>query len=89
MQFTITLNHLIILIICGSMLAIAIYAFQAYKKISTTLSAIVLTVSPFQDRVNSIAERMETVTLNMQYLNSIWTEWKGRDQCCSRQKEFT
>lgn len=81
MQFTITLNHLIILIICGSMLAIAFYAFQAYKKISKSLSAIILNVSPFQDHVNSITERMETVTLNMQYLNSIWTEWKGRDKC--------
>lgn len=86
MQFTITLNHLIILIICGSILTIALFAFQAYKKISKALSAIILTVSPFQDRVNSIAERLEIVTLNMQYLNSIWAEWKGRDECCSRQK---
>jgi hypothetical protein len=31
---------------------------------------------------------LETITLNMQYLNSIWTEWTGRDKCCLQHKEF-
>jgi uncharacterized protein YoxC len=72
----------------GFMLAIVLYVLQIYKKISKELSAMSSTISPFQNRVTSIAEQLETITLNMQYLNSIWTEWTGRDKCCLQHKEF-
>lgn len=88
MQVTITLNHLIILIVCGSILAIVLYIFGVYKKISKELSSIASTISPFQDRITSIAERLEIITHNRQYLSSIWFERTGRDKCCSRHKEL-
>lgn len=87
MQITITLNHLIMLVICGFMLAIVLYVLAVYRKINKELSTITSTISPFQDRVTSIAEQLETITLNMQHLSSIWTEWTGSDKCCSRHKE--
>ena len=86
MQVIITLNHLIILIICGFMLAIVLYILRAYKKINKELSAITATISPFQDRAAAIAERVDTIKLNIQYLRSIWSERTGRDKCCSRHK---
>jgi len=89
MQVTITLNHLIILIMSGFMLAIVLYVLQICKKIGKDLSAISSTISPFQNRVTSIAERLEIITLNMQYLSSIWTEWTGTDKCCSQHKDLT
>ena len=87
MQVTITLNHLIILMVLGLLLAIILYILGIYKKISKEISAIASAISPFQTRVTSIAERLETITLNMQYLSSIWFERTGRDKCCSRHKE--
>jgi uncharacterized protein YoxC len=70
----------------GFMLAIVLYVLQIYKKISKELSAITSTISPFQGRVTAIAEQLETITLNMQYLNSIWIEWTKRDKCCSQHR---
>jgi hypothetical protein len=32
---------------------------------------------------------LEIITLNMQYLSSIWTEWTGTDKCCSQHKDLT
>lgn len=88
MQVTITLNTLIILLICGFMAAIALCILGVYKKISKEISAITSTISPFQDRVTSIAERLDTITLNMQYLSSIWSEKTGSAKCCTRHKEL-
>jgi uncharacterized protein YoxC len=89
MQVTITLNHLIILIICLIMLVIVLYILQIYKKISKELSAISSIISPFQNRITSIAKQQETITLNVQHLNSIWTERTRKGKCCSQYKDLT
>jgi hypothetical protein len=68
MQVTITLNHLIIIIFCGFLLGIALYAVQIYRKICKELSVTAAKFSHFQSRLTHVEELMESVAVNVRYM---------------------
>jgi hypothetical protein len=68
MQITIALNHLVIIIFCGFLLGIALYAVQIYRKICKELSVTAAKISRFQNRFAHIEELMESIAVNVRYM---------------------
>jgi uncharacterized membrane protein len=68
MQVTITLNHLVLILFCGFLLGIVLYAVQIYKKIRKELSITAAKFFRYQGRLFQIEQQMESIAVNVQYM---------------------
>jgi hypothetical protein len=68
MQVTITLNHLILIIVCGFLFGIVLYAVQIYKAICKELSTAATKITHYQGRLTHIEEQLESIAVNVQYI---------------------
>ncbi len=88
MQVTITLNHLLIIIICIFFLAIILYGLQICKNISKELSIIAARISHYQGRLANIEEQMASVAVDVQDMKAevtgkriVGTKRSGTPRC--------
>jgi hypothetical protein len=83
MQVTLTLNHLIILLFCGLLVIIIVYALQLYLGINKEIAAIAARITRFRERMSGAVEQMQQSATDFQ---SISEEAVGKGRPC-REKD--
>ena len=68
MQVTITLNHLLAVLLCGFLLAVILYGLHIYKNIGKELSLTAAKISRYQARLEKIEQQMASFAVTFQYM---------------------